>query len=319
MYFLRPFFQLVRWPNLLFIAVTQVLFHYCIVLPSAVGNINTFQLKLTTPLFWLLALSSICIAAAGYIINDYFDINIDQINKPQKMVVDRSISRRRAMILHLILSLVGILLSIYISWKLENWVIAPSNTVCVILLWIYSTTYKRRLLIGNFFISFLTAWVILVLLVAEMPGWWAFEGYSLQEKLTIARLSRIGMLYAGFAFMLTLVREVIKDIEDMEGDRKYDCRTMPIVWGIPAAKIFVAVWLVVLIAALIISQVYVIQFGWWLSAGYVLLLVVIPLLFIFKQLYLAKSIADYAILSKNVKYVMLSGILSMLFFLLYTH
>jgi 4-hydroxybenzoate polyprenyltransferase len=203
--------------------------------------------------------------------------------------------------------------------QLGNWLVAVGNGVCVILLWVYSTTFKRQLLIGNLVISALTAWVILVLLVAELPGWWTGELVNDTEKSTVARLSRIGVLYAAFAFILSLVREVVKDMEDMEGDRKEGCRTMPIEWGIQASKVFAGVWLVVLIVTLIITQVYVLQFGWWLSASYILLFVIIPLIFIFKKLPPAATTADFARLSKMLKWVMLLGILSMMFFLRYTH
>jgi 4-hydroxybenzoate polyprenyltransferase len=135
----------------------------------------------------------------------------------------------------------------------------------------------------------------------------------------VARLSRIGVLYAAFAFIISIIREVIKDMEDIEGDRKEGCATMPIVWGIQASKVFTGVWLVVLIVSLIITQVYVIQFGWWISAVYVIALVVFPLLFIFKKLVPAYTSADFASLSRQVKWVMLLGILSMIFFMLYTH
>jgi 4-hydroxybenzoate polyprenyltransferase len=316
---LLAFFRVMRWPNLVFIAITQLLFHFCVVVPSAQGHIYNFPLRLTTPLLLLLCFSSICIAAAGYIINDYFDINIDEVNKPAKMVIGRTISRRWGVLWHLILSAIGLMIGGYVSMQLGNWLVAVGNGVCVILLWVYSTTFKRQLLIGNLVISALTAWVILVLLVAELPGWWTGELVNDTEKSTVARLSRIGVLYAAFAFILSLVREVVKDMEDMEGDRKEGCRTMPIEWGIQASKVFAGVWLVVLIVTLIITQVYVLQFGWWLSASYILLFVIIPLIFIFKKLPPAATTADFARLSKMLKWVMLLGILSMMFFLRYTH
>ncbi len=267
----------------------------------------------------LLCLASLCIAAAGYIINDYFDINIDEVNKPHKMVVGRTMSRRFALLWHLILSGIGLLIGGYVSVQLGNWLVGLGNLVCVVLLWYYSTSFKRQLLIGNIVISALTSWVILVLLVAELPGWWTGELVAEMEKVTVARLSRIGVLYAAFAFIISLIREVIKDMEDVEGDRKDGCTTMPIVWGIQASKVFAGVWLVVLIVSLVITQVYVLQFGWWFSAGFIMSFVVFPLLIIFKRLPMANSPLQFAALSKNVKWIMLLGILSMTFFIIYTH
>jgi 4-hydroxybenzoate polyprenyltransferase len=313
------FFKVIRWQNLVFIAITQLLFHFFVVVPSATGQVYNFPLRLTTPLLLLLCFSSLCIAAAGYIINDYFDINIDEVNKPDKMVVGKRMSRRHALLWHLNLSAIGLLLGAIVSYKLGNWLVGIGNLICVILLWFYSTSFKRQLIIGNVVISALTAWVILVLLVAELPGWWTGELVDEAEKATVARLSRIGVLYAGFAFIISLIREVIKDMEDVEGDRKVGCNTMPIVWGLQASKVFTGVWMVVLIVALVITQVYVIQFGWWLSAIYVLSFVAFPLLIIFKRLPLAQSTAQFASLSRQVKWVMLLGILSMIFFMVYTH
>lgn len=312
------FLRLIRWPNLVFIAVTQCLFHFCVVKPSAYGSYYNFPLQLNTHLFILLSLASVLIAAGGYIINDYFDINIDLINKPHKMVVDKFISRRWALLLHMLVSIAGVLLSIFVSYKLGNWLIAPANIACVLLLWYYSTTYKRSLLAGNILISALTAWVVLVLIVAELPGWWSGNLDTSIEKETVARLSRIGVLYAAFAFVLTIIREAIKDMEDIEGDRREGCRTMPIVWGMTASKVYTAVWMIVIIATIIVTQVYVIQFGWWWWAAYTILFVVIPLLVTFRKLFGAKSTAHFAALSRLIKLVMLTGILSMVFFLLYT-
>ena len=131
------------------------------------------------------------------------------------------------------------------------------------------------------------------------------------------RFFRFAVLYTSFAFIISLIREVIKDMEDMEGDRKYGCRTMPIVWGVNASKVFVAVWIIVLVAALTILQFYVLPFGWWLSALYCLLLIIAPLLWILIKLFRARSQEDFHLLSRVVKLVMLTGILSMIFFRVY--
>jgi 4-hydroxybenzoate polyprenyltransferase len=318
MQLLGAFFRMIRWSNLVFIALTQCLFHFCVVMPSAIGTRFSFPLQLNTHLFILLCLSSVLIAAAGYVINDYFDINIDQVNKPERMVVEKVISRRWALVWHLILSGLGIAIGVYLSLMMHNWFLAIANTACVVLLWYYSTSYKRRLLVGNVLISALTAWVILVLLVAELPGWWSGSINDPLERITAARLARIGILYSGFAFIISLVREVVKDIEDMDGDHRNGCRTMPIVWGITPTKIFAAVWLVVLIAAVFISQLYVIQFGWWFSIIYIGFLVLAPLLMVFRKLLKANAVEHYSQLSREIKVVMLSGILSMLFFLHYS-
>jgi 4-hydroxybenzoate polyprenyltransferase len=161
-------------------------------------------------------------------------------------------------------------------------------------------------------ISLLTAWVIVILYFSKYP----LE--DLDKVATVnmqnVRFFRLTILYAAFAFVISLIREVVKDMEDLEGDRKYGCRTMPIVWGLNATKVFVAVWLIVLIASLILLQLYVIQMGWWVNIGYSIVCILIPLFYVFNQLFKAKTAADFSHLSTVIKIVMLTGILSMVFF-----
>lgn len=294
---------------MVFIGLTQLLFEYCIyerIFPETPGNSLQFT---------LLLVASILIAAAGYIINDYFDLDIDQVNKPQKVVVNAIISRRWVIFWHMSLSMIGIYATIYALPFNNFWHLVLANMFSVIFLWVYSTSLKKQLLIGNILISVLTAWVIGVLYFSKYPLD-ALNTIS-QPNSQNVRFFRLTILYAGFAFVITLIREVIKDMEDMEGDRKYGCKTMPIVWGLNVSKTFVAVWMVVLIAALVLLQLYVIQMGWWWSIAYCLCLVVAPLIVAFKQLFKAKSAQDFHRLSNIIKFVMLSGIISMVFFRLY--
>jgi 4-hydroxybenzoate polyprenyltransferase len=309
------FLKLIRAQNLFFIIITQVLFYACILLPSASGGTVALAwnlpLKLDPGYFVLLVISSVCIAAAGYIINDYFDLNIDQVNKPEAIVIQRIIKRRWAIVWHLLLSFIGVLLAFYLSWKLKNPVIGFANFGCVLLLWLYSNSFKKKLLIGNLLISLLTAWVILVIYFAELSIS-RFDEPMYRD--TIKNIFKFTILYSSFAFIISVVREVVKDIEDREGDARYGCRTMPIVWGVPATKLFVQVWLFVLSAALIILLLYALLKGWWLGAIYCSALVILPVVYLMANLRKAATIADFSKLSKNIKLVMLAGILSMVFF-----
>jgi 4-hydroxybenzoate polyprenyltransferase len=306
---LSAFFKLIRWPNLLFIALTQMLFRFFVLRfifrddPSGYENI-----KLTLPLFYLVVSASVCIAAAGYIINDYFDVNIDLINKPERLIIDRYIKRRWAIVLHIIFSFAGFVLSCYVGYRLRNLYIPFFNLIAIVALWFYSTTFKKKLLIGNVLISLLTAWVILILPVAEYN--FQITSYDIYWR----RLLKLSFIYAGFAFIISLIREVIKDMEDMNGDVKYGCTTMPIVWGLQVSKVFTAVWIVVLSVSIAAIQLYVIQMGWWFSALYSLIAIIIPLLWVLRKLYAAQSPKDFHTLSTAIKMIMLTGILSMCFF-----
>ena len=313
---LLAFFRLVRWKNLLFIALTQFLFYYCIIVPSLPISYYLLPDTLTQPLFLLLVLSSIFIAAAGYIINDYFDINIDRINKPDKMVVEKIINRRWAILLHGLITTVGLMISLYIGLK-TSFIVFIANVLCTLLLWFYSTTFKKKLLSGNIIISLLTAWTVLVLYFATNIVYHSAKGLSPDIYAALNRIFKFAILYGGFAFIISLVREVVKDIEDMQGDAKYNCKTMPIGWGIPTSKVFAGVWLVVLIGTLSIIQFYAFQLGWLLISFYCLVIVVFPLMWILRKLYVAQNSQQYHLLSQIIKLVMLFGILSLIFFKLY--
>ncbi len=313
---LFAFFRLIRWPNLIFIALTQSLFYYCIIVPSLPESYSGLPYTLTQPIFYLLMTASVFIAAAGYIINDYFDINIDQVNKPDKMVVEKIIKRRSAILLHWVITSVGLLISLYVSFK-TSFIIIIANLLCALLLWVYSTTFKKQLLSGNIIISLLTAWTVMVLYFAANNTYHFTIQFPQEIFTAMNRIFKFAVLYAGFAFIISLVREVVKDIEDIQGDAKYNCKTMPIVWGIPSSKVFAGVWLVVLPGALSIILFYALQLGWWLATLYCSIMVVAPLIWILRKLYTAQNTQQYHQVSSIIKLVMLSGIVSMLLFKLY--
>lgn len=306
---IAAFFQLIRLPNLIFIALTQSLFQFCIFQTLYRGVIPSNDLWS----FILLVLASLFIAAAGYIINDYFDINIDEVNKPDRMVVDRVITRRWAIAWHFMLSSSGILLTILALPVREKWYLVLANMCCVALLWFYSTTFKRRLLIGNIIIGLLTAWTILLIFFSKVSLHDAWgPGHPGQPK-----FFRFAFLYAGFAFLISLIREAIKDMEDMPGDAKHGCRTLPIVWGINVTKVYITIWLIVLVAVLVVIQVYVLQFRWWAAVCYCIVLILLPIISLFFRLLKANTTDDYRKLSALTKGIMLTGILSMIFFYFY--
>ena len=310
---LSQFFKLVRWPNLVFIALTQLLFQYCILFPI-------FQQKKASPVFdvanlALLIAASVLIAAGGYIINDYFDINIDRINKPDKQIIGKSVSRRSAIIWHSLLSFLGVACSFYLGWRLGIWWIGPANILCTVLLFAYSATYKKRFLSGNIIISILTAWSVGILGMASFYA--VFYSGDQFNNLNPSRILRFTILYASFAFVISAIREAIKDMEDIEGDARYNCKTLPIVAGLNAAKTYTIVWLVVLIGALVIVQVYALQFYWWLAIIYCTLFIIIPSIKLVNELIKAQTATQFHKLSNHTKLIMLMGILSMIFFKIY--
>ena len=301
---LIAFLKLLRWPNLIFIILTQLLFYFCIYLPL-------YQLPQTSLLIWLI-IASVCIAGAGYIINDYFDLNIDKINKPEKNVLNTIINRRWAIVWHLVLSAIGIFATA-MAVGLGKWYLIIANIFCVLLLWFYSTSLKRELLIGNFVISLLAAWTVLILFFSQVSF---SEAFNTTNNNTL-KFFRLAFLYGGFAFIISLIREAVKDIEDREGDAQYGCRTLPIYAGLRTTKIYISIWIVVLVASLFILQLYILQFSWFFAVLYCIVLIIAPLIYLLMQLRKANTIKDFSRLSALTKAIMLSGILSMIFFRLY--
>lgn len=232
----------------------------------------------------LLTVSSALIAAGGYVINDYYDVKIDLVNNPNRVVVGRSVPRRFAILLHGLLSAAGIALGVFLSW----WMVAI-NIFSVSLLWFYSNLLKRLPFVGNLAVALLTGISIAVLNVLYF-----------QNNLLV-------IIYALFAFFMTLIREVIKDMEDLKGDNTYGCKTLPIVWGIRKTKNFIYGMVAVLGAAvLFINQVYV-----KLPLIYFIMMLFVPLAWLVMQLIKADTKRDFSWLSSFCKVIMLLGILSM--------
>lgn len=306
------FFKLIRWPNLLFIALTQVLFQYCLLLP--VFEKGAVAPVISNGTLLVIVFASILIAAAGYIINDYFDINIDQVNKPHRQYIPKYVTRRWAILWHSALSFLGVALSFYAGWKLGVWWIGPANIFCAVLLFIYSAAFKKRFLSGNIIISLLTAWTVAILGLASF-----YELYYAAENslATQSRVLRFTVLYASFAFVISLIREAVKDIEDLKGDARFGCRTLPIVAGINAAKTYVMVWLVVLTGTLLFMLFYAAQLGWWGLVVYTLLFIIAPLVYLSFKFIKVRRTQDYRQISSMAKWVMLTGILSLVFFKIY--
>lgn len=310
---MQSFFNLIRLQNLIFIVITQYCFYFLVMVPAFQDTEAILILSFTDLHF--LVLASVLIAGAGYVINDYFDLNIDRINKPQKLVIDRFISRRWAMFLHLFFSTAGVIISAYVAFSLDNLLILIFNILSVLLLFVYSSTFKKKLLSGNVIIAALSAWVILVLFLAScqwlngslIPVW--------TEQLN--EVYRLTVIYSSFAFIVSLIREVIKDIEDETGDKRNGCRTMPIVWGIRSTKVFIGVWILVLFGMLAVLFFNLIITGWFAGVLYIMFVLMPLLIRIYLRMSKATSKRHYTQLSRDMKVFMLTGILSMFIYYFY--
>jgi 4-hydroxybenzoate polyprenyltransferase len=277
--FVSGFLRLVRVQNLLILVLTQLLARIFLIGPR-----SDWPHVLLEPAIWLLAVSTACIAAAGYIINDYFDVKIDLINKPDRVIIGRYLKRRVAMGTHQILSVIGCLIGLYMS----KWVFV-ADVIAVSLLWSYSAWLKRQPFIGNLVVSLLTALSLIILAVY----------YRQQADMLL--------IYALFSFGISLIREIIKDMQDIRGDARFGCRTLPIVWGPRRTKYI----LYVLLGAFITSLFVIANVLGNSQLGWIFVLLLLPLAWLAYRLVVADTRRDFGYLSNLCKLIMLLGIISM--------
>src|SRR5579872_3290701 len=245
-----PWLQLIRWQNLLIILLTQFLAWWYVVLPESPVILNAVN-------FCCLALSTILIAAAGYIINDYFDIKIDAINRPEKVVLEKTIPRKQAIIAHAVLNIIALALAGFVAAQARHYEWLLLQLLCIALLWFYSTDFKRQYITGNLVIALLTALTVIALIIYE-PAIQHEASLPLRAGVSWHSDSSLPvwllMAYAYFAFMLTWMREIVKDMEDFKGDEAEGCVTMPVKRGLKFATRYVLMLSALVIIPLIIAS-----------------------------------------------------------------
>jgi len=308
---LKSIFSLVRFPNLLIIAFTQYAMRYLLMEPLLPSD--TFELQFGDLQFALLVFSTMAIAAAGYIINDYFDTRADLINKPARVVVGVAISRRVAMILHLVLNIIGVGIGIYLAFYVGLPALSLVFMLSTGLLWFYSTNYKKQFLVGNLAVAFLTGLVPLMVVLFEIPLLNREYGeVMIRYDSDFTYLFAWVSAFSFFAFITTLIREIIKDAEDFEGDNAYGMKTVPIVLGTFWTRILVVGLISVTLFALIFLLLKYIYFSVdpvdYISLVYFSLFLLLPLILLAIQVMIAREKRAYRRASTLIKLVMLFGI-----------
>ena len=306
------YLKLLRLPNLLMVTLTMYLMRFFIIRPML--GINSFELQLSELDFFILVMATVLITAAGYVINDYFDTRTDLLNRPETVVVGKSLHRRVAIRLHIVLTVLGVAAGFFVSYKIQLQSLGFTYVFVSGILWFYSTNYKRQFLIGNIIVAFLSALVPLMVFLYELPLLNKTYGQiMLANHANFNFLLYWGLGYAFFAFITTLNREIIKDVEDFEGDKAYGMNTLPVNLGIAKSK-----WIIGFISAVIILAIgfAYIRFFYTEATGvdyptlfYFILLLIQPMIFLIVKLIKAKNKKDYHFLSSLQKYVMLLGIL----------
>jgi 4-hydroxybenzoate polyprenyltransferase len=264
--------------------------------------------QLNTLQFSLLVLSTVLIAAAGYIINDYFDRKTDLINRPGRVIVGRLIKRRYAMAFHIIFTFLGILAGAYLAYTIHRLSLSIVFIFASTVLWFYSTTYKRQVLIGNLVISVLVGLAPLLVLLFEFPLLVKrYELHILASGITFNYLIFWVGSYSVFAFIVNLIREIIKDIEDFEGDYIFGRQTIPIAWGVKTAKLIVIALIIIMIAPIVYLLIY--HLADKISFVYIVLFIIVPLIMLAFGVSWASNKKQYHILSQASKLIMLAGLI----------
>ena len=295
------FFQLIRYKNLLMVLLTMILTKYAL--------INSFisDPSLTSIDFIILSLSILFITAGGYIINDLYDIEADTINKPLKVYISKSISKKNAWFIYLLSSTLGVSLGIYLSIIKNIDFLSFYFFGTTLLLFLYSVLLKKQVFIGNLCISLLVTLPIYLLYKFDS------NNITISNILQYFFLSIAVFYYMFFAFLTTMIREIIKDIEDIDGDYLVKLKTLPILIGKKRAKnICIFLSLVLLLFLFLVSNNYFILNKYFLGT-IMLLISIIVVYFIFKS-WNATTKKQFHYLSNLMKLIMFIGILSMALF-----
>ncbi|MBL7711383.1 MAG: geranylgeranylglycerol-phosphate geranylgeranyltransferase [Chitinophagaceae bacterium] len=302
--------RLIRWNNLFIIMLTQLLVWACVLLPLRRWSSSSFLLSPFN--FGLLCLSTLLIAAAGYIINDYFDIKIDSINRPEKAILDHSINRRTGIIYHSVLNISGLLLAGIVALQAgkAHWLLVQLS--CTLLLFFYSSPFKRMFVVGNVVVALLTGLTIFTLFVYEPALWqFVFRSPMLQKDgAVIPNPIWVMGIYTCFAFILTWMREVVKDMEDHIGDAAEGCITMPIRIGLKRTARFVQFLSLFALGPLLLASVKVSG----LLAAYTFFAITIPLALWVIYLPRQATTQHYHKMSRYLKMIMVSGIGSLIIY-----
>jgi 4-hydroxybenzoate polyprenyltransferase len=291
------FVKLIRWGNLLMLSIAQFIFYY-IVFPIS-NTVNETSLLH----FILLTLATVFIAASGYIINDVFDTICDKINKPNKTYIPNPISEKMAFRYYFLFSALGILLGTFLSYILQNLALSFVFIGIAISLYLYSKYIQKTPLLGNILISILVASNTLIIPLFTISPSYNTLGFDLLIQ------------FSFFAFFINLLREIIKDIQDIDGDFNAKMKTLPITIGIERTK-------KVIYSISIIPLYFMIRFCiddlkyWVFTQVYCSVFILLPLLIFYIKLKQAKNTKNFKFLSKLLKGILVFGLLLLLIIIL---
>ncbi|MEM7185470.1 MAG: geranylgeranylglycerol-phosphate geranylgeranyltransferase [Bacteroidota bacterium] len=296
------YLRVLRPLNLLLIVMVQAIIKYGLLevfdLPLALGDVD----------FTLLSFATICIAAGGNVVNDIMDKQVDSVNKPEKMIVWKHISERAAYNYYIVLNVLGVGAGFFLANRVGHPGLAAVFIVISVLLYSYATQIKGMLLLGNILVSALVAMSLLVLILFDIYP--AMDGTVSEVQLTCTRTI---LAYAGFAFFINLIREIVKDLQDIDGDKNGGRSSLPIVLGRSRTTLVTFVMgVVALLTVLIYTYQELYRFTW--VAFYAIFLIAAPLLYFCIKAWNAETKKDFKRLSLVLKLVMFTGVASLIFY-----
>jgi 4-hydroxybenzoate polyprenyltransferase len=294
------FLRLIRYQNLLMLALMQLIFRYGFL------KLNNISLALNDWQYALLVLATVCIAAGGYLINNIFDQETDSENKPNKVIVGKSISEKSAYNYYFVLNVIGVGIGFYLS----NFIGKPMFSALFILisatLYLYASSLKQSLLIGNFIVALLLSVSVIIIGVFDL-----YPILTIENRATLGLVFKILLDYAIFAFIINFLREIVKDLEDVNGDYNQGMNTLPIALGVARTAILVF-WLSIIPTGILLYYIntYFVSFDLYIATVYSLVFVVAPLIYFTVKMWNAKVQKDFHHLANVLKLVLFFGILS---------
>jgi len=304
---LLSFLRLTRLLNVLILVLLEALLFYGYFVFYA--NKTSYETVLSNSDFGIFMMISALLTIGGNVINDIMDIDIDEINKPDKRVVNKTLSLKAAWSLYHTINLVSFIGILYWYWSTGNIVITIIFVLIGIGMYFYSTWMKRKFLIGNLFVAILCALPPLLLLFIESPTLAHISNQAPETGLWIVAI--IGV-YSYFAFSTTLFREVVKDIQDIPGDKAVGCTTLPVLVGGFMAKRVAMVMAVMIAFSLISWLIYQWSYENKVNTIAIIIGLVLPLGIALLRLYRAKSVTDFKSVSNAIKLLMFNGIIYLL-------
>ncbi len=306
---MKAILGLIRIKNLVIIILTQYFIRFFLIRPFY--KLNGFELAMPEYAFVLMVLATLFITAAGYIVNDYFDVEIDKINKPGKNIIGDGISVPVARMLYFLLNLAAAAIGVWLAYKIKVFQLDLLWLLIILMLWSYSKKYKRQLLYGNFVVAVMSAFAIYIVWMFEF--FWLRQGASQFVEMA-GTLKTINVFVLGltfFAFFVSLIREVVKDMEDVEGDKAGNCRTLPLVVGTRRSRQITAGLMFVLIVATVFGQRYLWMYNFDYLFWYFCIIIQPLFIYVFYKILNAEKKNDFHFISNALKIIMFAGIVSL--------